>query len=324
MGQIVHPFDSVTVFGGATLDRLARSAAPPVMGASNPGSVERAPGGVALNVATILARLGIPTRLVTRLGDDLDGGAVTIAARAAGVDVSGVTLSATLPTAGYHATLDHAGGLVIGIADMQVCDEITPAIVGPAAGASAERDFWIVDANLPVATLGFLIEEATAARRQIAALTVSPAKAEKLVPVLDQLTYLITNRREAAVLAGRDPDDPAATVARLASELAARREARVVVTNGGEPLAVANAGEVRSYAPLRVAVNGVNGAGDSFAAGVVSGLWHAIDLNDAIRFGLAAAALTLETGSLLKAPFSEDAIAERMGGRRAALAPAAE
>jgi sugar/nucleoside kinase (ribokinase family) len=322
MDQIVRPFDSVTVFGGATLDRVAQSSAPPVMGASNPGTVRRIPGGVGLNVAMVLARLGVPTRLVARVGTDIDGNTVTDAARTAGVDTSGVTVSPDTPTAGYHAVLDDAGGLIIGIADMKICDEMVPATLGPAAGASGERDFWIVDANLPVATLAFLVEEASASRRDIAALTVSPAKAVKLVPVLDRLSYLIANRREAAALLGQDANEPGATVARLATELAARRSGRVVVTNGAEPLAAANAGEVRSYAPLKVDVTGVNGAGDSFAAGVVSGLWHNIGLNDAIRFGLAAAALTLESGSVLQARFSEDAIAERMGGRRVS-APAA-
>jgi sugar/nucleoside kinase (ribokinase family) len=323
LDQIVRPFDSVTVFGGATLDRVAQSSAPPVMGASNPGTVRRIPGGVGLNVAMVLARLGVPTRLVARVGADLDGNTVTDAARAAGVDTSGLTVSAETPTAGYHATLDEAGGLIIGIADMKICDEMAPATLGPAAGASGERDFWIVDANLPVATLAFLVEEASASRRDIAALTVSPAKAVKLVPMLDRLSYLVTNRREAAALLGRDPNDPSATVARLATELAARRGGHVVVTNGAEPLsAAASTGEVRSYAPLKVAVAGVNGAGDSFAAGVVNGLWHNIGFNDAIRFGLAAAALTLESGSVLQARFSEDAIAERMGGRRAPAVPA--
>lgn len=327
MDQIVHPFDSVTVFGSATLDRVARSAAPPVMGASNPGSVRRIPGGVGFNVASVLARLAIPTRLVTRLGDDLDGAAVRAAAESAGVDTSGVSASTTAPTAGYHAALDDSGGLIVGIADMGICDEITPAIIGAAAGASGERDFWIVDANLPTATLAFLAGEASAARRPIAALTVSPAKAHRLAPVLDRVSYLISNRREAAVLVGREAEDSTVTVAELAAALAVQRDGYrdgyVVVTNAAEPLAVASGREVRSYAPLRVAVAGVNGAGDAFAAGTVSGLWHGIGLHDAIRFGLAAAALTLESGSVLEAPFSPDTLALRMGGRRASPEAAA-
>ena len=313
MDQIVRPFETVTVFGGATLDRIAQSTAKPVMGASNPGSVRRIPGGVGFNVATVLARLGLHVRMVTAVGGDTDGEAILIAAKGARVDTAGIAVLPTDSTAGYHATFDDGGNLIIGIADMKICDRITPAAVASLAVASGERDFWVVDANLPEDTLAFLTVEAAKARHPIAALTVSPAKAVRLIPLLDQLTYLFTNRREAAALVGRDPDDPGNTVTALAGLLAGARAATIVVTNGTEPLAVAHGSDIRSFAPLRAAVKGVNGAGDSFAAGTVHGLAAGHALHEAIRFGLAAAAMALEAGSIVAAPFSEDALAERIG-----------
>ena len=319
MDQIVRPFDTITVFGGATLDRVVRSAAAPVMGASNPGTVRRIPGGVGFNVAMVLARLGLTTRLVTAVGADADGESILAAAAAAGIDVDRVVVSETSGTAAYHATLDDGGNLIIGIADMMVCDEITPAAVAPSTRGSGQ-DFWVVDANLPAATLAFLSAEAKDARVPIAALTVSPAKAIRLTPILDSLTYLFTNRREAAALLGRDPEEPGVAVSALAQELAGTRPAKVVVTNGNEPLAVSSRGEVRSHAPLRAAVKSVNGAGDSFAAGTIHGLAAGHALNDAIRFGRAAAVLTLEAGGIADAPFSEDALAERLATGPARIA----
>ncbi len=281
MDQIVHPFDAVTIFGGATLDRVARSEAAPVMGASNPGTVRRIPGGVGFNVATVLARLGRKTRLVTAVGADPDGEAILAAGTAAGVDMERAVVSHAVATAAYHAILDDGGNLIIGIADMKICEEITPAAVAAAVKATGE-DFWVVDANLPPETLAFLSAEAQDARIPIAALTVSPAKAVRLKPILDSLTYLFTNRREAAALLGRDPEEAGLAVVALAQELAGTRPARVIVTNGSEPLAVSSKGEVRSHASLRAAVKGVNGAGDSFAAGVIHGLAAGHALNDAI------------------------------------------
>jgi pseudouridine kinase len=87
----------------------------------------------------------------------------------------------------------------------------------------------------------------------------------------------------------------------------------VVVTNGTEPLAVAGGGEARSFMPLRTEVKGVNGAGDSLAAGTILGLVEGLSLHEAIRFGLAAAAMMLEAGSILATSFSQDALAERIG-----------
>jgi sugar/nucleoside kinase (ribokinase family) len=314
MNQPARPFESVTVFGGATLDRVARSSAPPVMGASNPGTVRHLPGGVGFNVATVLARLGFPTRMVTAVGNDAAGEAIIGAAKTAGIDTAGMTTVKGATTAGYHATFDDRGNLIIGIADMKICDQITPTAIVEAVAKSAPGDFWVVDANLPEATLAFLAQEAASARRPLAALTVSPAKAVRLTPILETITYLFTNRKEAAALLDRDPDDASLSPIGLATELAGRRHTNIIVTNGADPLAVAVDSEVRSFAPLRAASKGVNGAGDSLAAGTILALAEGHALHDAIRFGLAAAALAVEAGSIIAAPFSPDALAERMAG----------
>lgn len=302
----------VTVFGGATLDRVARTDAPPVMGASNPGSVTRAPGGVGFNVATILGRLGMPVRLVSRIGRDADGNAVTEAVRSAGVDTGLIAVSDARPTGGYHASIDEAGHLIIGIADMKVCEEMTPATLTAAVAPTRAPELWVIDANLPAETIEFLAEEARASGRPIAALSVSPAKARRLVPVLDRLTYVFTNRREAPVLAGIAPDTDA-PAAELAAAIASTRAASVIVTDGAEPLALAEGTHLRSFVPLRAAVKGVNGAGDSFAAGTIAGLAEGLPMADAMRRGLAAAVLTLEAGSVAAAPFAPGALATPTG-----------
>lgn len=311
MDEPLRRFDRVTVFGGATIDRVAQSAGPPVMGASNPGHCRRLPGGVGFNIAAVIARLGLSTRLVTRVGNDPDGDQIAATAAAAGIDAAAIGVSHALPTAGYHAVFDDGGELIIGIADMDICAELTPAVVGPVAAAASATDFWVVDANLPEETLAFLVEQAAAADIPVAALSVSPVKAMRLASLLDRLTVLFANRREAAVLLGQDPGR-AGHGSTLAAELSRTRPTRIVVTSGSEPVIAARTGETRSYLPLKTTVNAVNGAGDSFAAGTIAAMSEGRSLNDAIRFGLAAAALTIEHGSVAAAPFKPGALSARI------------
>ncbi len=311
MDQPLRRFDGVTVFGGATIDRIAQSFGPPVMGASNPGHARRQSGGVGFNVACVLARLGITARLVTRVGADPDGEAILAACTAAGVDAAYVGTSAEQPTAGYHAAFGNDGELIVGIADMEICGELTPAAVGPVAAAPQASDFWVVDANLPEETLAFLVAQAAATGTPVAALSVSPVKAMRLASLLDQLTVLFTNRREAAALLGMDPNLAGSTTA-LAAELARTRPTRIVVTAGSEPMIAARGGETRSYLPLKTSVTAVNGAGDAFAAGTLAAMAEGRSLNDAIRFGLAAAALTIEHGSVAAAPFAPGVLTTRI------------
>ncbi len=311
MDQPLRHFSRVTVFGGATIDRVAQSFGNPVMGASNPGHARRQSGGVGFNVACVLARLGVTVRFVSRVGADSDGDSIKEACVAAGVDIAQISASEDKPTAGYHAAFDNNGELIIGIADMDVCAELTPAVVGPAAASSGADDFWVVDANLPEETLAFLVEQAKVTGVPVAALSVSPVKATRLASLLNDLAILFTNRREAAALLGKNPNLAGSTTA-LAAELSRTRQTRIVVTAGGEPMIAARGGETRSYLPLKTSIAAVNGAGDSFAAGTIAAMAEGRSLNAAIRFGLAAAALTIEHGSVAEAPFRPGVLGERI------------
>lgn len=310
----VPAFDRVTVFGGITVDRIARTDAAAALGVSNPGTVRSSPGGVGFNMATSLARLGLKTRLVAIVGADADGESVLAAAKAAGVDVDRIVISRGKPTATYQAAIGDDGELVIGVADMQVYDELDPATVAPAAAGPEAGDFWVVDANLMPETLAFLIGEANAARRPLAGLAVSPSKAARFAPLFDHLNYLFANRREAAAILGRPWDGRGPAPVELADEIRRGGCANVVVTNAREPLAAVSGSDMRAFAPLRAAVRTVNGAGDALSAGTVYGLAQGRGLFEAIRFGLALSALTIESDETVRSDLTPSLLAERIGG----------
>lgn len=312
MNRRIGPFNTITVFGGASIDRLATSAGPPALGVSNPGSARTLPGGVGLNIATTLARLEHAVRLVACVGADSDGETVIAAARAAGINTSGVGVSSTRPTASYHGAFDHQGGLIIGISDMAIYEDMLPAAVAAAVEQASGDEFWLVDTNLPAETLDFLVGEAAAAGRPIAALTVSPVKATRLKPLLDRLAVLFTNRREAAALLDRPWDERRPSTIELGAELSRERAPVVVITNSGDPLVLASGGEVRSLAPLRASVKSVNGAGDALAAGTIHGLALGRTLSEAVLSGMATAALTLESDGTVSPTMSARAIVERI------------
>src|SRR5581483_827075 len=232
------PFQAITVFGAATVDRLAATFAPPVLAASNPGSSKTLVGGVGLNVATALSRLGQQVRFVGRIGADPDGEAIIATARAAGLDTESIAVSPHAKTATYHAAFDDTGGLILGVADMAINDELTPAAVAAAVNQTPRSGFWVVDANLPADTLDFLVGEAEAARIPIAALGVSPAKAVRLVPLLDRLSLLFVNRREAGALLDIAVDDRRPQASELARGMARRRTRNFVLSDGAGPLTV--------------------------------------------------------------------------------------
>jgi len=315
MNLRIGPFDRITVFGGVAVDRLAVSNAAPVGGASNPGRTRSAPGGVGLNVASTLARLGHRVRLVARLGNDGDAAAALATAAALGIDTSGIVRAGNAATATYTATFDNDGGLIIGIADMAIYDTMAPADIAASAAAAREDDLWVVDANLPAGVLDFLVGEAAAAGRPVAALSVSPVKAMRLKPLLDRIAVLFTNRREAAALLNLAPEGHRQTPSELAAELSRMPGPAVILSNSADPLVVAVAGEVRQFLPLRAHVVSVNGAGDSLAAGTIHGLALGRTLPEAVISGLATAALTVESDLTASPLVSRQALADRIASK---------
>jgi pseudouridine kinase len=309
----IPAFARVTVFGGIAIDRLARTDAPPLLGVSNPGAVWSGPGGVGFNLACSLARLGVATRLVAIVGADADGETVLAAAKAAGIDVGRIAISRGKPTATYQAAIDDGGELVLGVADMRIYDELDAATVAATATASGAGDFWVIDANLVPETIAFLVGEANAARRPVAGLAVSPAKAIRFASLFDRLALLFANRREAAAILGYPRDAKLPSPNELAEELRRGGSANAVVTNAREPLSAVSGGDMRAFVPLKASVRSVNGAGDALAAGTIYGLSEGRGLFEALRFGLALSALTLESDETVRRDLTPGLLLERIG-----------
>jgi len=305
---------SIAIFGGAGIDRVALTDGRPVSGASNPGRLTTAPGGVGFNVACVLARLGATVRLVARIGKDPDGDIVLNAAAQAGIATGAVTRSAISPTATYLAVLDDNRDLVVGVADMAVHDELTPEILEPVLSHAAGDAIWMIDANLPAASLAAIAARARRLDKRLVALPVSPAKAMRLLGILAEIDLLIANRREAAMLLGEPSAEPGRPPSDLARDLRPRlrQGGAAIVTDAGGPLALSVATGVTRFTPLPAEPSSVNGAGDAFAGAVIHGLAIARPLADAVSLGLAAAALTVEREGTIPADLTGEAIAARL------------
>ncbi len=303
------PDPTIVCIGAANMDRRARVRGPVRLAASNPVTLDTQVGGVACNVARNLSRLGNRTALIAPVGRDPDGDRVAEAVADAGVDPSGLFRS-DLPTGSYVVVLDEDGELVIGLAALELCDAVVPEVLAGRLDRLSDAGTVIVDANLPPETLA-LVADRTPSDRPIFASTVSPAKAPRLNALVPRLSGLFANRREAAVLVGKDPDDPIDPV-ELAERLLATGPAAAFVTLGPGGAAVATAEfRGRLAPPATRPVQDVNGAGDGFMAGVIDAVLRGRSKEDALRQGLAVASLTCESNESANPALSPAAVAAR-------------
>jgi pseudouridine kinase len=264
----------IACIGGAHIDRHAVLKAPPVAGTSNPGNVFSDFGGVARNVAENLARLGRAVTMVSLVGDDDAGRAVTRHLQSLGVDTAPVGV-ARRPTGSYTAILDPAGELVLGLADMDLYEDLTPPVLEAALPRLQECGAWFVDANLPAVTLGWLAQRR--GTRMLAADAVSVAKAPRLEGVLGDVAPLFLNRAQAEAIG------------------TARRASQGVLTAGAAGVLAWEREETRALPAMPARVRDVTGAGDALIAGTLFRLTEGSGLWSAVEFALAAAAITVES-----------------------------
>ena len=312
--------DSVVVVGGAVLDTKVRTAAPPVLGTSNPGTAAATVGGVGRNIAENLARLGRPTVLVAAVGDDPAGDTVLQRTSAAGVECRHVVVSAH-PTGTYAAVLDDAGDLHIAVADMRATDELTVSDLAVVPTLLGGADALVVDANLDATVIRWLLSAAQDAGVRSVFEPVSVAKATAAAPVFDgsvRVHTITPNVDELAALVGHPVADTVDAVRAAADLLHARGVQHVWVRRGtrGSLLSSTGSADAGSRAVLvgapPVVVADVTGAGDSMTAGYVHALLEGADVVEAARYGQALAALTCASPDTVRADLTAALVAAHL------------
>ncbi|TSA84451.1 carbohydrate kinase [Deinococcus detaillensis] len=297
----------LVVAGGLNTDILSRSHAPLRLGTSNPAHTTFSAGGVGRNLAQNLAQLGVPTKLLGVVGDDLFGTGLLSLTEQSGVDVSGV-LRRSGPTGSYTAVLEESGELHAGLSSMALTAQLSAADVSgwaePLTGASA----LIVDANLPPDVVAFLLDEAALRGLPVALEPVSAPKAERLRPLLSParpVWLLSPDRAELAALSGMDLAELEGDSALIdAAQQLRQRGAEWVLLTLGKRGSLLVGGELLCTPARQAEVLDVTGAGDALLSGLLAGLWHGLTWPAALAQAHLCAALTIEAPGAVRAGLS--------------------
>ena len=283
----------ILCIGSVLWDIIGRSAIVMRQGSDVPGRITRLPGGVAMNIAMTLARLGLRPAVLTAIGRDAAGEELVAACVRLGVETGFAYRSDDLPTDQYMA-VEGANGLIAAIADAHSLEAagdkvLRPLMDGSLGSAGTPWDGLIaLDGNL---TVHLLAEIATSPLFRAADLRVAPAspgKAERLIPLMTHpQATLYVNLEEAGLLAHDRFED----AVEAAEGLLSRGAARVLVTDGGRSCAEGTQGlGVIADTPPRVMVTRVTGAGDTFMAAHIVAERRGADRAAALAAAMRAAA----------------------------------
>ncbi len=284
----------ILCIGSVLWDIIGRAPVHMRAGSDVPGRISRVPGGVAMNIAMTLVRLGMRPAILTAIGRDRQGDDLIETAQMMGIECDYLYKSDDLPTDRYMA-IEGANGLIAAVADAHSLEHAGDKILRPLAdgrlgGADAPwRGLVALDGNLTEALLGEIARSPLFAAADLRVAPASPGKAERLTPLLRAPNAtLYVNLEEASLLAHTE----FTTAPEAAEGLLAQGARRVLVTDGGRAAAdgVAGAGVV-TQTPPPVMVTRVTGAGDTFMAAHIVAESRRASREEALAKALSAAAL---------------------------------
>lgn len=258
-------------------------------------SIRMLPGGIVANTGLALARLGIKTGLIGRLGHDAMGDVLLAAFREAGLDIRCVRRMSDAATAPVVVCIDRAGERTFHYAE----------------GASTLFDRGDLELALPLLrqaraiVIGYLNElphldpvlaETLAwMKRESGALlvleTAGPQQSQRgaLGDLLQSVDVFVPSWEEARDITGaRSPHAALARIAALAPS-----GTLLGIKLGAEGCLVRERGHTCTIPAYPSVPRDATGAGDSFLAGLVAGLLRGCDPGIAVRLGNMAGSLTV-------------------------------
>ena len=232
-----------------------------------PGETLEAPafemgcGGKGANQAVAAARLGADVMMVTRVGEDVFGDNTIRNLESFGVDTRHVVKVAGKSSGVAPIFVEQSGENSILIVKGANVD-LLPAEVDKAAADLKQCGLILMQMEVPVETVYHTIE--LAAQNGIETiLNPAPAAANLDPERIRQVTFLVPNESELALLSGL-PTETDEAIITAARSLIARGIRTVIVTLGGRGARMITSDEIVNIEPVKVTPKDTTGAGDAF------------------------------------------------------------
>jgi pseudouridine kinase len=304
----------VLVVGSAGIDVKGRADTEDLhWEASNLGRVRNSVGGVARNIAENLARLEVETVLLSAVGSDVEGRRVLEQSRANGINCDHVQMVDGARTGTYMALLKPDGDLMVAIGDFEVMHSVDSDYLRAHENLFADAEMVVIDATLDESALATLFELAERHQVSVCADPTTPMLASRLCPYIPQLHLVTPNAAETVALCGLvDPVHDRDSAINAARQLVSLGAYIAVVTMGDNGLAYADGSGGGFIRAVRSTVVDSTGAGDALSGAVIFGLLNEVPLDEALRLGVTAASLTLQTSETVVPNLSQELLYDQL------------
>ena len=279
---------SIIVFGSLNMDLVVRTPRLLQAGETLIGSdFYTTPGGKGANQAVAAAKLGIPTELVGRVGEDAFGLELLAELRAVGVGVEGVLVDATHSGVAVITVAATGENQIIGVFGAN--GNVDETDVERLKTRLSDTQLLLLQLEIPIAAVKQAAQAAQAAGVRVI-LDPAPVPAEAIASLYPFIDILVPNEIEAGQLVGFAVNSP--DTAAIAAEMLQQQGAKTVIVKlGAQGIFCATPDETFFVPAFAVEAIDTVAAGDAFAGGLAAALVEGVSLKKAVVWGAAAGAL---------------------------------
>lgn len=194
---VLNEEEPIICIGGANIDRRYLVKDKMIQGTSHNVQSRTNVGGVARNVAENLGRLEEKVMLFSVTGNDTEWKMIENQSEHF-MNLKAVDRIEGCPTGTFMEVIDMNGEMVLGLAEVDIFDKMTPEWLSKHLSVLKRSKYIIADLNCPKDTIEFLKSFAIKYNIPIALMTVSVQRLNNLPDYLGGIKVLVTKHNETA------------------------------------------------------------------------------------------------------------------------------
>lgn len=309
-GYIVASGDEyVSIVGGTNMDIQGFPNNKLIAHDSNPGKVKMSLGGVGRNIAENLVRLGVDTKLISAVGNDIYGTKILDEARNIGLNMDESLVMEGQSTSTYLSILNETGDMEVAISHMDIFDKITPDFIASKKHVVENSAVCVIDTNIPKDVIEYTLTNFKGVDFFLD--TVSTTKCQKVKDLISYFHTVKPNRIEAEILTGikiENNDDSK----RAAEYLIEKGVKNVFISLGEEGIFYHNEKDCGKIKSPKIKVVNATGAGDAFVAALVYSHLNEFPIEYAGKFAMTTSILAISHENTINPNMSVENVNNKM------------
>jgi pseudouridine kinase len=295
----------VTIIGGVNMDIQSFTKHKLIPEDSNIGNVKMSLGGVGRNIGENLVRLGINTKLISILGDDIYGIKVLEESAKLGLDMNESMIINGGDTSIYIAVLDENNDMYIAINSMDILEKMTVDYIKEKSHILHNSKLCVLDTNIPLDVMEYLLYEYK--HKNIFLDTVSVTKAKKIKNLVGNIHTIKTNRLEVEAITGIKANDEESII-KNGEYLLSKGVKQIFITLGKNGVFYCNKDTMKTIKGINIKVVNATGAGDAFMAALIYCYLSNIDIDKSAKLATAASVIALSHENTINPNMSKESL----------------